>query len=91
MNGWILITVLIILFIIILGVYTTFLQWKRKKDENAEDTNYQAFFVMGICFLPIGAIMMLLFHNTGFIGITVLGVIYIAIGLANHDKWEKNW
>ena len=43
---------------------------------------------MGICFLPTGIIFMTTV-SPAFIGITGLGLCYMAIGLANKDKWKK--
>lgn len=55
------------------------------------DVNCSAFFVMGICFLPIGlawlSIESLRPMGLAFIG---LGVTYLLIGLVNRDRWEKN-
>ena len=45
--------------------------------------------IMGICLLPMGIIFMTTLLNPGFIGFTFMGLFYIAIGLANREKWEK--
>jgi hypothetical protein len=43
---------------------------------------------MGICFLPMGIIFTTTI-NPGFIGFIALGIVYMAIGLANKDKWKN--
>ena len=53
-----------------------------------EKTSYQAFFTIGVSFLALGIILTSLV-NPGFIGFIALGIIYMAISLANRDKWEK--
>jgi len=54
-------------------------------------TDYYAFYVMGITWLPFGIVMKLIFPDA-FIGslFMTLGLIYLAIGLVNKDKWKKN-
>ena len=49
---------------------------------------------MGIVFFPVGVIITVYsLLSGGFIGIglpfLVLGVIYLAMGLSNRDKWNK--
>jgi multisubunit Na+/H+ antiporter MnhB subunit len=55
-----------------------------KKKKLIGETNYRTLFYVGICFLPLGI------NNPGFL---FLSILYIAIGLANKDKWgkEKKW
>ena len=43
---------------------------------------------MGISFLPMGIIFTAVI-NPGFLGITAMGLINLAIGLANRHKWKK--
>jgi len=50
--------------------------------------DYRAYFIMGICFLPLGIILTIII-TVGFLGLTALGIIYMIIGLANRDKWGK--
>ena len=54
------------------------------------EPNYQVFFILGICFLTMGIVLMITRDNPAFIGITGMGLIYMVIGLANRDKWKKN-
>ena len=52
------------------------------RGEKKRETNYRTLFVMGIILLPIG----LIFDFTVF---SILGPVYILIGLVNRDKWGK--
>jgi hypothetical protein len=88
MNGLILLVIGIIALMFILGVFLTLIYLKKRKDGSFKEPDYQAFFVMGLCFLPLGIIFTFTI-NLGFIGFMGLGIFYIALGLANKDKWER--
>ena len=60
--------------------------FRREKPRRTID--YRAYFMMGICFLPLG-ISLSIVISVGFLGMTALGIIYLIIGLANRDKWGK--
>ena len=53
--------------------------WKRRKPKEGKEVDYQSFFVMGLSFVGLGIIFTATI-NPGFLGITVLGVIYILLG-----------
>jgi uncharacterized membrane protein HdeD (DUF308 family) len=88
---WIAIPILAVM--IVLGVATTWMVWRRSKEGKQQATNYRVFFLMGITFFPIG-IILLIFSFTSdtsiAIGIPflVMGITYLVIGLANRDKWD---
>ena len=89
MNEWILIIIGIILVLVILGVILSVAVLKRKQyTEIDEEPNYQAFFIMGISFLPLG-IVFTIAVSPAFIGFIGIGICYMAIGLANKHKWKK--
>lgn len=89
MNEWILILTGIILILVILGILLSIVFLKRKQEiEINEEPNYQAFFIMGISFLPLG-ILFTIAVSPAFIGFIGIGICYIAIGLANKHKWKK--
>ena len=67
---------------------------KRKRKRKAGETDYRAFFIMGVVFLPTGFAMMIVYvlEELPFeIGLPLfaLGLIYLIIGLVNRDKWKK--
>ena len=81
---------LTLLATIIAGIIILYFLYKNKKEDTERQINYHAFCIMGICFLPLGFIMWFVLKNPGFIGFTGLGAAYLAIGLANRDKWPKS-
>ena len=88
MNYWIIFTIILGLIASIIGIFVLFIMKKKKIEGSYKEPDYRAFFIMGICFLPMGII----FTSTispAFISFLALGVIYIAIGLANRDKWKN--
>jgi len=87
MSDWPLIIIALIA-ILILGIVLVLIAWKKIKEEGYKEPDYRAFFIMGICLLPIGIIFMTTL-NPGFIGFTCMGLWYMAIGLANREKWKK--
>lgn len=89
MNEWILFSILLIAILVLLGFIITLIFWKKKKvSNNWGETDYRAFFIMGISFLPMGIIFTTII-SPAFISFFALGIIYMSIGLANRDKWEK--
>ena len=88
MNGIPIILVTLIIGLILIGVLIAIILWKQKSEGITKEPNYRAFFIAGICFLPAGVIFTAAI-SPGFIGITGMGLIYMAIGLANRNKWKK--
>jgi hypothetical protein len=79
-----------ILFITIFILIVTVLWMKKKGNEGKrKEIDYRVFFIMGISFLPLGIVLTFVVGNPGFIGFMGLGIAYIAIGLANKDKWKR--
>lgn len=73
---WILISVLVI--IILLAVVAVIVKRKKKTPPD-----YYTFFILGITWVPLG--FALEYH-----GFTVMGLVFMTIGLLNKDKWKKN-
>jgi hypothetical protein len=88
MSGWIFISIGIIAILVVVGILLTLIVLKKKEEGKYGDADYRAFFIMGICFLPMGIIFMTTV-SPAFIGFTGMGLCYMAIGLANRDKWKK--
>ena len=63
---------------------------KKKKEGNLKEPNYQVFFSIGTIWIPIGVVFMITINIAIGIAFISMGAIYQTIGLANHDKWEKN-
>jgi len=97
MSEWALISAAIAAILIVVGilVLVAFVAWRRRKEGTLAEPNYRAFFVMGIVFIPVGIAFMFIFLLSDIpfvIGMPLLamGLVYLAIGLANRDKWKTN-
>ncbi len=84
--------------LLVIGIVVTLLLVvalrKRKGAGKTGETDYRAFFIMGIAFLPTGFAMMLVYFLAEIpleIGLPLfaLGLVYLIVGLANRDKWKK--
>lgn len=86
MTPWIILTISII--IIILAVIALVVT-KKKKEKKAP--NYYSFFLIGLVWFPFGIIMTLIGENNSLGNIfTILGLVYLTIGLANKKDWGEN-
>ena len=82
------ISLVLVVILVIIGLILTLVVYKRKKEGLTKDPNYQVFFILGICLFPVGLVFLII-GNIAFIGLVGMGLIYLIIGLANRDKWEK--
>jgi hypothetical protein len=80
---WILISIVGLL--LILGA-VVLLAWKKR--ERKHETDYYAFFVMGLLWMVVGGVFML-FQDFEFNGLFAIGLIFFIMGLSNRDKWKK--
>jgi hypothetical protein len=64
--------------------------FKKKKEGEMIEPNYRVFFILGITWIPIGIVFMVTINFVIGIAFMGMGISYMAIGLANRDKWEKN-
>ena len=95
MNGSFPVTILLLVIGIGVTLLMVLVLRKRKSEQKAGETDYRAFFIMGVAFLPTGFAMMMVYFFAEIpfeIGLPLfaLGLIYLIIGLANRDKWHKN-
>ena len=81
---WILIVIGVLL---IIGVVLAIIAFKNKGKKHEPD--YYAFFVMGLCWLPLGIVFMAT-GNPAFSVFFILGLVYFIIGITNKDKWKSN-
>ena len=89
MNEWLLISAATVAILVVIGLILTMVFLKKKKEGKLGEPNYKAFYMMGIIWIPIGVVFMITIYPLG-IAFLGLGCAYVAIGLANKDKWEKN-
>ena len=78
----------ILVILVLVGIITIAVTIKKRKQAKNKDNAYYAFFVMGISFLPLGIIFIAAL-GIAFSWMFLLGVVYMALGLANRDKWKN--
>jgi uncharacterized membrane protein len=89
MSEWILISALIVAALIVIGLILTLVVIKKKKEGKMGEPNYQVFFIIGMSWIPIGSVFIITINLVMGIAFIGLGIAYMAIGLANRDKWEN--
>jgi uncharacterized membrane protein len=82
------VVVIILSALILLGILAVIMIRKKMKEGKPVEIDYNAFFVMGISFLPLGIVLTVLI-NPGFIGLAGLGLISIIIGLSHRERWRR--
>jgi LPXTG-motif cell wall-anchored protein len=75
---------------ILVSIISVFFVRRKRKLDGFEETNYKAFFILGITFLPLGIVLSITTDNPGFIGMSGLGAVYMIIGLSNKEKWKTS-
>ena len=89
-NIYIVIGILIILIITTLSIVGIILYVKgKKKGEMKQEPDYRVFYYLGFIWIPIGVVFMIAVNVVMGIAFMGLGTSYIAIGLANKDKWKN--
>jgi len=97
-TGWMNDSASLMSLLLLVGILVTLLLVlvlrKRKRAGKAGETDYKAFFIMGLAFLPTGLAMMIVYFFTELpfeIGMPLfaLGLIYLVVGLFHRDKWAK--
>lgn len=87
MDTWPLVAPMLIVGFVLVGVLVTIVVIRRRRRVEEVEVNYLAFFVMGLSFLPMGALLSF-FINPGFLGFIGLGAFYIFLGVSNRDRWK---
>jgi amino acid transporter len=95
MSEWFLLVVVALALLVVLGLGVLLFARKKRKELGPQQPNYRSFFVMGIIWLCAGLAFTIAYLTTDLpaaIGLPLLGlgVAYLAIGLANRDKWERS-
>jgi len=85
---FIIIGFLIILTLLVFLVYRI-MQKKNNPDVEQQGINYKTFFILGACFLPAGIAISLSSGEFSYNALSVLGFIYLILGIANKDKWNN--
>ena len=88
MSAWPLVALMLLVGFVLVGVLVTSVVIRRRRRGEEAEVNYLAFFVMGLSFLPMGAVLSFVI-NPGFLGFIGLGAFYVYLGLLNRDKWTS--
>jgi len=80
---------MVTLGIIVLLITILVKKHMKSSSQPPEQSAYLTFFILGITFLPMGLILSISTDGPGFYGITVMGTIFLIIGLLNRDKWDE--
>ena len=99
MNGfpWILVAIAVIL--VVIGILTVTLVWRRNEERIPVETNYRSLFIIGFISFLLGIAVMVYYlfnNNPVLISVTTslplfgLSLAYLIIGWKNRGKWRKN-
>lgn len=88
MSEWILTSALIVAALVLIGIILTIIVLKKKKEGKMGEPNYQVFFIIGMAWIPIGCVFMITINLVIGIAFMSMGATYLAIGLANRNKWK---
>jgi hypothetical protein len=74
-----------VVLLILLGV----LLFVRIKYKQSLEPDYRVFFILGLIWIALGVINV---FQDGSVALGALGVIFLAVGLGNRDKWrQRKW
>jgi uncharacterized membrane protein len=68
--------------------YNLFFMKTRKKQTKKPETDYKAFYSVGLVFIVVGLTLSIAI-NIGLLGMAAIGFIFMIKGLKNKDKWKK--
>lgn len=91
---WVLITIALLAIVLTLGVMLILVNLKKKSGAGTELPNYRVFFIVGMVMLIVGTAEMLIFMQSDVsyvvaLPLLAIGLVFVAIGLLNRDKWKK--
>jgi hypothetical protein len=84
---WIIVGLAAGMVFVVIGIVLVFVTAKKRQQGILPD--YRGLFIMGVIWAPMGLILWTLLDNPGMIGLSVMGVIFLALGIANRDKWQE--
>lgn len=77
------------LAIIVIGLVVLAVTLRRRKQEEVRPIDYRTFFILGICWLPMGIVFWIVMDLAFGIPLFVMGATFFTIGLVNRDKWTE--
>ena len=73
-----------------IAIVLVLLMWKYKdSDYMQRDTDYKAFFWIGLVMMVFGGPVLWITSNLSFSSLFTIGLVFLAIGLAHRDEWDK--
>ena len=84
---WIIVGLAIGMVFVAIGIVLVFVT--AKKRQQGIEPDYRGLFIMGVIWAPIGLVLWITLDNPGMIGLSVMGVAFLALGLVNRDKWQE--
>jgi heme/copper-type cytochrome/quinol oxidase subunit 2 len=75
--------------IIVIGFVVLAVILKRRKQEEMRPIDYRTFFILGICWLPMGIVFWIVMDLAFGIPLFVMGGTLLTIGLVNRAKWTE--
>jgi hypothetical protein len=84
---WIIVGLAIGMVFVVIGIVLVFVL--AKKRQQGIEPDYRTLYIMGIIWAPIGLVLWITLDNPGMIGLSVMGMVFLALGIANRDKWQE--
>ena len=75
--------------ILVIGLVVLAVALKRRKQAEVKLIDYRTFFILGICWLPLGIVFWIVMDLAVGIPLFVIGSTFLTIGLVNRDKWTE--
>jgi len=89
------IATVIIAILVVIGVLLIIIVRKRHLESEKKEINYRVFYYLSLILIPLGIIWIILSFVTDFsfvMGVPILGIgaSYLAVALANREKWRND-
>ena len=93
MQAWILVSLGLGIFGLLLGLFVFFLVRKKMKEGQCKEPNYRTYFIMGVIWFPLGLASMIVYRifDISFVPslpLFSMGLIFLYMGWTNRDKWK---
>ena len=94
MSTWVWVSTALLAVVLTLGLLWILVNLKKKAGAGAQQPNHRALFFMGLVMLIAGTAELLLFLRSDVshvvaLPLLVIGLVFVVIGLANRDKWQR--